>query len=281
MKVSIIGLGLIGGSFGLALKKRIENVHIYGWDANPDHQSEALALGIIDERAKSLEEVVAQGEWIILAIPVNAVESLISQCMPSLRIEQVLVDFGSSKQLICNAADAQKNRGQFIAAHPIAGTEYSGPSAAKADLFEDKVMIVCDQEKSMKVNVDGFRRICKIIGMETRYLSAEDHDVQLAYVSHLSHVIAFGLSNTVLEKEASDSEILDLAGSGFASTVRLAKSSPEMWTPIFRKNSKAILESLDRYLGHLNDFRNILEAGDDEAIHRFLTKGREIRKILK
>ena len=281
MKVSIIGLGLIGGSFALALKKRIENVHIYGWDTNPDHMAEALKLGIINEKAKNLEEVVSQGDWIILAIPVNAIEGLIPQCLQSLRIEQVLVDFGSSKQLICQTADAQSKRGQFIAAHPIAGTEYSGPSAAFADLFEDKVMIVCDREKSMPYNIDAFRKICKMIGMETRYLGAEAHDVHLAYVSHLSHIIAFGLSNTVLEKEETDEHILDLAGSGFASTVRLAKSSPEMWTPIFQKNRTAILEGLDHYISHLSSFRQMLEEGDQAAIENFLSKGREIRKILK
>lgn len=281
MKVSIIGLGLIGGSFALALKKRLEGVEVFGWDQSAEHRQQAQELGIIDQEANSLEEALTLSDWIILAIPVDAIEALIPACLSQLKPHQVLVDFGSSKELICKAADAQARRSQYIAAHPIAGTEYSGPGAAFADLFENKVMIVCDSAKSNQKAIADFRKLCKMVGMETRYLSAVDHDTHLAYVSHLSHVIAFGLSNTVLEQEKHDEHLLDLAGSGFASTVRLAKSSPNMWTPIFRKNSKAILESLDHYLDHLHKFRDILDTGDDEAIHHFLTKGREIRKILK
>jgi len=281
MKVSIIGLGLIGGSFALALKKRLESIEVFGWDNSTAHLEEAKRLGIIDVAANSMEEAVLAGDWVILAIPVHAIESILPTCLELLQAHQTLVDFGSSKQLICEAADQHPNRGQFIAAHPIAGTEYSGPGAAFANLYEDKVMIVCDAGKTEEKRLTEFRQLCKMVGMESRHLSAAEHDVHLAYVSHLSHVIAFGLSNTVLEKEQNDAHILDLAGSGFASTVRLAKSSPDMWTPIFQKNRKAILESLDHYLQHLNEFRQMLDTDDRESIHNFLIKGREIRKILK
>lgn len=281
MKISIIGLGLIGGSFALALKKRLEDITVYGWDENPQHLEEASSLGIIDHRAESLEQAIDYSEWLVLAIPVHAIEAILPDCLKQLRPEQVVVDFGSTKKSICDAAEGLNNRNQFIAAHPIAGTEYSGPAAAFANLYEDKVMIVCDQEQSDDQSVQAFRKLCKMIGMSTTYLGAEEHDLHLAYVSHLSHVIAFGLSNTVLNAEKHDERILDLAGSGFASTVRLAKSSPEMWTPIFLKNKKAILESVDNYLEQVTRFRQLLENEDSDSITSFLENGRKIRKILK
>lgn len=281
MKLSIIGPGLIGGSFALALKKRLEEVTIYGWDQNPDHLKEAGDLGIVDKTASSLEEAIELGDWIVLAIPVNAIEAVLPGCLDSLRTDQVLIDFGSTKESICEVADRHPKRAQFIAAHPIAGTEYSGPQAAFPGLFEDKVMIVCDREKSESEAIGSFRKLCKMIGMSTTYLRASEHDVHLAYVSHLSHVIAFGLSNTVLKQEENDEHILDLAGSGFASTVRLAKSSPDMWTPIFLKNKRAVLDSLENYLEQLHEFKALLEAEDADEIRAFLEKGRAIRKILK
>lgn len=281
MKVSIVGPGLIGGSFALALKKRLEEVTVYGWDQNPDHLTEALQLGIIDNPVSSLQEAIEASDWIILAIPVNAIETILPECLDNLRPDQVVVDFGSTKESICRVADQHASRARFIAAHPIAGTEYSGPQAAFSGLFEDKVMIVCDEEKSDPEAVSGFRKLCKMIGMSTTYLKAAGHDVHLAYVSHLSHVIAFGLSNTVLKQEENDEHILDLAGSGFASTVRLAKSSPDMWTPIFLKNKGAILEGLENYLEQLTQFKALLEDEKEDEIRSFLEKGRAIRKILK
>lgn len=280
MKISIIGVGLIGGSFALALKKRLEKVTVCGWDKNRKNLKKAEELDIVDVSAKNLEEAISFGDWVVLAIPVHAIESVMPECMNLLKSHQVLVDFGSTKKHICEVADRQTNRHQFIAAHPIAGTEYSGPGAAFADLFEGKVMIVCDAEKSDEKHLIEFRKMCKMTGMKSAYLSATDHDEQLAYISHLSHVIAFGLSNTVLKKEETHAHILDLAGSGFASTVRLAKSSPDMWTPVFQKNKTAVLESLDHYLSHLNGFRQMLDEGNEEGIRDFLNKGREIRKIL-
>ena len=281
MKVSIIGLGLIGGSFSLALKKRLEEVEVVGWDNDPAHLQEAKALGIIDQMADTLPDAVAHGDWVILAIPVNAIEHILPDCLSQLSETQTLVDFGSTKKMICDAVQSHPKRSRFIAAHPIAGTEYSGPQAAFADLYEDKVMIVCDQDTSDVGRVNEFRKLCKMIGMNTTYLEAAEHDSHLAYVSHLSHVIAFGLSNTVLKKEENDAHILDLAGSGFASTVRLAKSSPAMWTPIFLKNKSAILDSLDNYLEQVTRFRELLNTEDQAGIEEFLVKGREIRKILK
>ncbi|MEP1094764.1 MAG: prephenate dehydrogenase [Cyclobacteriaceae bacterium] len=280
MKISIIGLGLIGGSYALSLKKRFEDLEIYGWDENQGHLNRAVELGLIDKTCDSSSNALQKGEWIFLAIPVNTVEVLLPSLLDQLTENKVVIDFGSTKKLICDGVKDHPKRSQFIAAHPISGTEYSGPEAAFDSLFEDKVMIVCEKEKSEPAAIENFRRQSKALGMSTTYLSAEEHDIHLAYVSHLSHVISFGLSRTVLDKEEDEGKILDLAGSGFESTVRLAKSSPEMWTPIFLKNRDAILESLDKYQRRIVEFRELLDKKDESGIQEYLQKGRAIRKIL-
>ncbi|MEQ9401967.1 MAG: prephenate dehydrogenase [Cyclobacteriaceae bacterium] len=281
MKITIVGLGLIGGSYALSLKKRMEGLTIYGWDENLDHLKQAAGLGIVDVPCDSLSHAVKSGDTIFLAIPVHTIEELLPDLLHLLNENQCMVDFGSTKKAICNSVGGHPKRNQFIAAHPISGTEYSGPAAAFDSLFEDKVMIVCEQEKADQVFVDTFRKQCKALGMSTTYLSAEEHDIHLAYVSHLSHIISFGLSKTVLDKEEDESKILDLAGSGFASTVRLAKSSPEMWTPIFLKNKEAVLESLTHYQGRLSEFKDLLVNSDEAGINKYLEEGRAIRKILE
>ncbi len=281
MKVSIIGLGLIGGSFSLALKKRFEDVRIFGWDTNPDHAIQAKRLNIVDQVSASLDEALEQGSWIFLAVPVHAIEKMLPEVLTKISSQKKVVDFGSTKATICHAVRNHEARFRYIAAHPIAGTEYSGPEVAFAGLFEDKVMVICERELSGDQEIDEFRKLCKILGMTTTYLSPEDHDIRLAYMSHLSHVIAYGLSNTVLKKEESDDQILNLAGSGLDSMVRLAKSSPEMWTPIMIKNRKAVLESLHSYLEQLTEFGTYLDNEDEDQITNFLRRGREIRRILK
>ncbi len=280
MNISVIGLGLIGGSYALSLKKRFEDLTIYGWDENEENLKKAAELGLIDEMCTSSADAISKGTWILLAIPVNAIEENLPELLDQLQEGQVLIDFGSTKKSICDAIGNHPKRTQFIAAHPISGTEYSGPEAAFDSLFEDKVMIVCEQEKSDPGFVERFRKQCKALGMSTTYLTAEEHDIHLAYVSHLSHVISFGLSRTVLEKEEDENKILDLAGSGFASTVRLAKSSPEMWTPIFLNNRVAVLESMDSYLSKISEFRELLHRKDEAGITSYLKESRAIRKIL-
>jgi prephenate dehydrogenase len=281
MKISIIGLGLIGGSYALSLKQQFKDMTLYGWDQNEVHNLAAKKRNIIDVSCRSLEEAFDQGDWILLAIPVNAIESSLSGMLDMLAPHQLVIDFGSTKEHICKVVEGHKKRDQFIAAHPIAGTEYSGPSAAFSTLYQDKVMIVCESEKTRPDFLSAFKVQCGVLGMATIYLGAAEHDVHLAYVSHLSHIIAFGLSHTVLQKEESAMKILDLAGSGLASTVRLAKSSPDMWTPIFINNRSAILESLDVYLEKINDFKALLTASNGPGIRAYLEKGREIKKILK
>ena len=281
MKISIIGLGLIGGSYALSLKQRFKDLTLYGWDHNEAHNLEARKRNIIDVSCRSLEEAFEKGDWILLAIPVNTIASSLPGMLDTVASHQLIIDFGSTKEQICKVVARHKRRDQFIAAHPIAGTEYSGPSAAFSTLYQDKVMIVCEPEKTKADFLKTFNDQCNALGMTTVYLGAAEHDLHLAYVSHLSHIIAFGLSHTVLQKEVSATKILDLAGSGLASTVRLAKSSPDMWTPIFINNRGAILESLDVYIEKINDFKELLEDSNVPGIKAFLEKGREIKKILK
>ena len=281
MKISIIGLGLIGGSYALSLKKRFKNITLYGWDQNEAHILEAKKRQIIDVSCSSLEESLEVGDWILLAIPVNSIASSLSGMLDVLASHQLIIDFGSTKEQICRRVARHKRRDQFIAAHPIAGTEYSGPGAASSNLFKGKVMIICEPEKTNSDFLTAFENQCGSLGMAIIYLGAAEHDAHLAYVSHLSHIIAFGLSHTVLQKEEFAMKILDLAGSGLASTVRLAKSSPDMWTPIFINNRDAILDSLEVYLEKIHDFKALLAASNAPGIKAYLEKGGEIKKILK
>jgi prephenate dehydrogenase len=281
MKIAIIGPGLIGGSFALALKQKRYPPEIIGWDHSGSNLKEALSLGIVDHMAHSLSEAVDQAEQIYLSVPVNAIEQLLPRILDQLTLDQSVIDFGSTKQHITEMVKDHPKRAQYIAAHPIAGTEYSGPAAAFPGLFKEKTMIICDRELSDHELCQSFEKLCREIGMHMAYLTSKDHDRHLAYVSHLSHAIAFGLSNTVLEEEKGDNKILELAGSGFASTVRLAKSSPEMWTPIFMKNQKYILEGLDRYLAEMERIRHLIAENKNDLLTEYLEQGRLIRKILE
>ncbi len=279
MNISIIGLGLIGGSFGLALKEHTD-FRIRGWDINQKNLKKAKELGIVDEIESTLDGVIPNADLIVLAIPVDQIEELLPSILDKIEQHQFVVDFGSTKAAICRNVKDHTNRNRFLAAHPIAGTEYSGPEAAFLGLYKDKMMILCDPDFSDGGIVEQFKMICSSIGMNCIELSSEDHDKHLAYVSHLSHVIAFGLSNTVLEIEKEDNRILELAGSGFASTVRLAKSDPAMWVPIFLKNREHVLEGLNRYLKDMKNFKDFLESENEQELTKFLESGRKIRKIL-
>lgn len=281
MKLGIIGLGLIGGSWGLAVKRAGLATSIVGFDHSQQNLEEARNLGLIDKSCSSIDELVEEVDQIVLAIPVDAIESILPKVLEKINSGQSVIDFGSTKSLICEQVKNHSKRSRYLAAHPIAGTEYSGPSAAFASLFQDKVMILCETEKTDGRLMNDFRVQCESIAMKVLTQSSAEHDLHLAYVSHLSHVTSFSLSNTVLKKEQKESRILALAGSGFESTVRLAKSSPEMWTPIFLKNQQAMLECVDAYLTEVEKFRTLLASKDAAGIHQFLEEGRAIRKILK
>ncbi|UII26668.1 prephenate dehydrogenase [Fulvivirga maritima] len=279
MKIALVGVGLIGGSFALAVKRRRLHVEVIGVDKNSDNIQKALQLGIIDGEA-SLEEAVKQSDVVILAIPVDALTSLLPQVMDLVDDGQLVIDFGSTKGAVCTAVEDHPKRHCFVAAHPMAGTEYSGPEAAFSTLFEDKIMILCEEEKSGDEQLNLFQEICKNLAMRVVNMTPKDHDLHIAYVSHLSHISSFALSTTVLAKEKDEKHIFAMAGSGFASTVRLAKSSPAMWSPIFRQNQKNLSGALDTYIAQLQQFKHVLDAKDAEAMESFMKEANKIRPII-
>lgn len=281
MKILFIGTGLIGGSFSLAMQQQKMLDQAGGYSRNPENLDKSISLGIIQQKFDSLEAGISWADWIILSIPVDAIVKLLPGILDKLNPGQAVIDFGSTKGSICEAIRNHKNRSQFIAAHPIAGTEYSGPEAAFPKLFENKSMLICEKELTDPDLMEQFEKLCIRLSMKVDYLGATDHDRHLAYISHLSHVTSYALSNAVLAKEKDGSVILEMAGSGFASTVRLAKSSPDMWAPIFLDNKKMVLEAIGQYDSQLKKFQQLLEKDDLEGMMSFLTEGRKIGKILK
>ncbi len=279
MVVTIIGLGLIGGSLGLSLKQNGFASKIIGVDNNPSHAKEALALEIVDEIMR-LDEAIDASRLVLLAIPVNTAKKLLPSILDLAKPETVVVDMGSTKVGICEAARNHKNRQCFVASHPISGTENSGPSAAFATLFMQKVSIICEMELSGKYALGLAERLYKSMYMKLIYMNPEEHDRHIAYVSHLSHITSFALGLTVLEVEKDEKTIFNMAGSGFASTARLAKSSPQMWAPIFEQNSKNLSTVLEAYIDNLKLFKKHIDNGDSEEIHKLMAGANRIRKIL-
>jgi len=279
MKVFIIGNGLIGGSFALDLKRVLPDIHVTGIDQNEDHLERALELGIID--TKGSMDMIPDANLVFVAIPVNASIKLIPELLDKVKDHCVVIDAGSTKENICKTVETHPKRRNFLASHPIAGTEFSGPEAAIHDLFANKTNIVCEVEKTAKPLQEKALNVFQKIGMRIRYMDPAAHDRHIAYVSHLSHISSFMLGKTVLEKEKNERDIFDLAGSGFASTVRLAKSSPKMWTPIFSQNKKNVLESLDEYIHNLQNFRRLMQEDNFEEIHNEMEKTNHIKAVLK
>lgn len=278
MKVVIAGLGLIGGSVALALKRQI-NVELKGIDKNAAHGNKALKLGLVPE----ITNWTSGLEWadvIILAIPVNAIEDQLSDLLDRVRSDQTIIDLGSTKAEMVNSIKGHKNRGRWVAAHPLAGTEYSGPEAAVYGLFEGKKNIVCHPEQSDADALKTAYVIFEALGLHTLEMEAAEHDKHLAYVSHLSHVSSFMLGLAVLQKEKDAANILNLAGTGFASTVRLAKSLPATWLPIFMANRCHVLEALETYQQCLDSFRVALQNNNAEALMQLMNDANAIKKIL-
>lgn len=278
MKVAIAGLGLIGGSAALALKRQI-HVELRGIEQNAQHAAKALELGLVPEII-DWQKAIIWADVIILAIPVNAIQSQLLTLLNQLRADQTIIDLGSTKSNMVSALQGHKNRGRWVAAHPLAGTEYSGPEAAVYGLFEGKKNIVCNAEQSDADALSTASDIFLALGLQTLEMDADEHDKHLAYVSHLSHVSSFMLGLAVLQKEKDAASILNLAGTGFASTVRLAKSLPATWLPIFEANRLNVLESLDTYLDCLHNFRNALDNNDTHALIEMMNQANAIKKIL-
>lgn len=278
MKVHIIGIGLIGGSFALGLRKKFPDVEITGSDLSEGHLQEAEKLGLIDGPG-SLEEV-EKADVVIIAIPVDVAQKVAVEVLDRVGDNTLVFDAGSTKSGLCKAIAGHSNRRNFLSSHPIAGTEFSGPGAAVKDLFSNKTNIICEVEKTAFKLQERALDIFQKLGMRIRYMDPESHDRHIAYVSHLSHISAFMLGKTVLEKEQNEKDIFDLAGSGFASTVRLAKSSPAMWAPIFQENKSKILETLEEYIGNLTNFKDLLENDDFQEIFLEMERTNHIKTIL-
>jgi len=279
MKVYIIGLGLIGGSLALDIQKLYNNVIIFGIDSNENHLEEAIELGLIHQKATISR--IQDADLVILSVPVDVALVLLPEILDDVSEKTLVLDVGSTKSPICEIVAKHRNRCNFLATHPIAGTEFSGPKAAVTNLFEGKTIIVCEIEKTaykkQEVAFDFFRNL----NMRIRYMEPKSHDKHIAYVSHLSHISSFMLGKTVIEKEKDEKDIFDMAGSGFESTVRLAKSSPSMWTPIFKQNKKQIIKSLEEYIANLSTFKSMLESDDYEAIFNEMKNTNRIKEILK
>jgi len=278
MNVLIIGLGLIGGSLALDIKKAFPEAKISGIDASEKHVEEALLLGVIQHAATT--DDIAVADWVVVAIPVNSIATVLPQVLDNVKEDAIVFDAGSTKAAICKAVENHPHRRNFIATHPIAGTEFSGPSAAIHGLFDGKTNIICEVERTAFKLQEKALELFKAIGMRIRYMDPVSHDTHIAYVSHLSHISAFMLGKTVIEKEKDERDIFDMAGSGFASTVRLAKSSPTTWASIFSENKENVSEALRLYIANLQNFQQLLEKEDFEGIFREMENTNKIKNIL-
>lgn len=280
MVISIVGVGLLGGSFALAIREKYPKAQFIGVDASLVHGKLAIAKGIVDT-VLPLADAVAQSDLVVLATPVNVVLDLLPVVLDHLPADGTVIDLGSTKGLICELADQHPKRAQFVAAHPMAGTENSGPGAAFRELLPTKNLIICDREKSRPDSLKLAEALFLDIGMKLFYMTPQEHDLHLAYVSHLSHISAFALGLTVLEKEKDEQAIFDMASTGFSSTVRLAKSSPAMWAPIFDQNRQNVSQALGDYIDFLRRFKAVIDGQDIPASYDFMARANVIRRVLE
>lgn len=276
--IYIIGVGLIGGSLAKDIKKLHPEVKIHGISRKESTLDKALSLNLIDKKA-TLDDIV-HADLVIVAIPVDDTVKILPSLLDKISDTGLVVDAGSTKEAICKVVENHPKRRNFLASHPIAGTEYSGPEAAISGLFEGKTNIICEVEKTAFKLQEKALKLFVSLGMRIRYMNPEAHDKHIAYVSHLSHISSFMLGKTVIEKEKNERDIFDMAGSGFASTVRLAKSSPEMWAPIFKQNKENVIETLEEYINNLKQFKELMEKDDFDAIYNEMKDTNYIKQIL-
>lgn len=277
--ICIIGLGLIGGSVAKELAKAYPSATLIGVEANPEHAPLALSLGLVHS-ILPLEEALPKADVVLLAIPVNAIRSLLPMMLDSVQPHAVIIDLGSTKSQLCAAVAEHPRRGLYVAAHPIAGTENTGPRAAFEGLFRGKVNIVCEREKSSEQAMAVASEIFEVLGLKTTYMDPDQHDRQLAYTSHLSHVSAFMLSITVMKKGEEEEDLFAMAGSGFASAVRLAKSSPAMWAPIADQNINYLNQALGEYIAQLQRFQQRLQERDIPGLNALMQEANGISPLL-
>ncbi|AKQ45051.1 prephenate dehydrogenase [Rufibacter radiotolerans] len=277
--ITVIGPGLIGGSAALDLRKAGFASHFIGVEQNPENAAKAVELGIVDQ-VLPLEEAAALSDVILVAIPVTAIQKLLPSLLDLVPPQTVVIDLGSTKTLLCQAVQQHPKRAQFVAAHPIAGTENSGPLAALQGLYQGKMNIICEKELSSAQALATALDLFTTLGLKTIFMQPQEHDKHVAYISHLSHVSSFLLGLTVLDVEKDEKNIFTLAGSGFASTVRLAKSSPDMWAPIFEQNAHFLSHALGEYIKHLQQFQHHLQHGETEQLYQMMTQANQIRPVL-
>lgn len=281
MKVGIIGPGLIGGSMGLDLLRRGFADEVFGVEKYPVAADAAVRLGLVSA-VLPLRECVRRSDLLVLAVPVDAAVEMLPGLLDLVAGSgKTLMDVCSVKRPLCRAAEGHAARGRYVAAHPMAGTEYSGPWAAEPGLFDGRACIICDAGASDPDALELVGRLCDTLNMRMSLLGAAEHDLHVAYVSHISHVTSFALALTVLDKERDEKHIFDLASGGFSSTVRLAKSSPDMWKPILAHNRDNVLEVVDTYIGKMQEFRDAVAEGDTERIGELITEANRIKRILK
>jgi prephenate dehydrogenase len=280
MTIAVVGIGLIGGSLMIDLRKRGFAQRIIGVEANVHHQNIATLCGIVDE-IDSLENAVDRSDLIILSAPVNSICAMLPQILDRVTgTTKVVADMGSTKSGMAEATGNHINRGRYVASHPMAGTEYSGPLAAIGKLFDYKTVIICDPEVSDKDALETVENMFNVLNMRKVYMNSTEHDIHVAYISHISHITSFSLALSVLEKEQEERNILTLAGGGFESTVRLAKSNGDTWAPIFLQNAKFILEVIDTYIEKMCQFRDRISEKDYEGLKALMEKANKIQKIL-
>ena len=279
MRVAVIGLGLIGGSFALALRAKGIAHDIVGVESNAKNADRALALGIVEE-VLPLQEAICGADLIAIAVPVDAIPQIAIKVLNKVEPNQIVIDMGSTKEELCEIVSRHPSRNRFVATHPMWGTEFSGPDAATADSFAGRNVVICEAEQSDVDAVECVENIYRELGMSVLEMGAEEHDTHAAYVSHISHITSFILSTTVLEKEREVDTIFNLAGGGFDSTVRLAKSSADTWIPIFIQNKYNVLDVLREYIHQLNLFRKALEKDDKAALRDIIEKANQIKRVL-
>lgn len=280
MTVAVIGIGLIGGSLVIDLRKRGFADKIIGVDTNLHHQNIALLCGLVDE-IDTLDNAVEKSDLIILTTPVNTNCKMLPAILDKIAgTSKVVTDMGSTKSSIARASANHRARGRYVASHPMAGTEYSGPLAAIGKLFDYKIAIICDRELSDPDAFELVENMFNILNMRKVYMNSSDHDVHVAYISHISHITSFSLALCVLDKEQEEQNILALAGGGFESTVRLANSNSETWAPVFLENSEFILEVMDTYIDKMNSFRKMIIERDINGLKNLMEEANKIRKIL-
>ena len=290
MKVGIIGLGLIGGSMAIDLKRRGFASEIIGVESDPVNAAAALKIGLVD-RITDFDQCVEQVDMVVLAVPVGVAVKMLPQVLdrvaagqnggPGKATAKVVIDVCSTKEQLARRVKYHPARRHYVATHPMAGTEYSGPWAAMSGLFDGHACIICDAEDSCPDAVAKVESLYDVLNMRTICMNSSNHDVHTAYVSHISHVTSFALALTVLDKEKDEKHIFDLASGGFSSTVRLAKSSPDMWTPILSQNRDNILHVMDTYIEKMNEFREAIAEGDEARVRSLIEEANRIRRIIR